>query len=107
METMVGSYIAGQGILCLIIGILALIAYLLIGLPNALVLAFVAGVLVIALLYAPTRQKFNKANADLEHANAVAKQLAGQYVQRERNEVKKIHWMFASGLHKLANIHNP
>jgi predicted PurR-regulated permease PerM len=45
METMVGSYIAGQGILCLIIGILALIAYLLIGLPNALVLAFVAGVL--------------------------------------------------------------
>jgi predicted PurR-regulated permease PerM len=45
METKVGSYIAGQGILCLIIGILALVAYLLIGLPNALVLAFVAGVL--------------------------------------------------------------
>ena len=45
METKVGSYLAGQGVLCLVIGILALIAYLLIGLPNALVLAFVAGVL--------------------------------------------------------------
>ena len=45
METKVSSYIAGQGLLCLIIGIMALIAYLLIGLPNALVLAFVAGVL--------------------------------------------------------------
>ncbi len=45
METKVGFYIAGQGILCLIIGIMALIAYLLIGLPNALVLALIAGVL--------------------------------------------------------------
>jgi predicted PurR-regulated permease PerM len=45
METKVGSYVAGQGILCLVIGILALIAYLLIGLPNALVLALLAGVL--------------------------------------------------------------
>ena len=45
METKVGFFIAGQGLLCLVIGILALIAYLLIGLPNALVLAFVAGVL--------------------------------------------------------------
>jgi predicted PurR-regulated permease PerM len=45
METKVGSYLAGQGILCLIVGIMALAAYLLIGLPNALVLALVAGVL--------------------------------------------------------------
>jgi len=45
METKVGYYIAGQGFLCLIIGILALLAYLLIGLPNALVLALMAGVL--------------------------------------------------------------
>ncbi len=44
METKLGFFIAGQGLLCLVIGILALIAYLLIGLPNALVLAFVAGV---------------------------------------------------------------
>jgi predicted PurR-regulated permease PerM len=45
MESKVGFFIAGQGILCLVIGILALVAYLLIGLPNALLLAFVAGVL--------------------------------------------------------------
>jgi predicted PurR-regulated permease PerM len=45
METKVSSYIAGQGLLCLVIGIMALLAYLLIGLPNALVLALIAGVL--------------------------------------------------------------
>jgi len=45
METKVGFYIAGQGLLCLVIAVLALIAYILIGLPNALVLALAAGVL--------------------------------------------------------------
>jgi predicted PurR-regulated permease PerM len=45
METKLGFYVAGQGVLCLVIGILALVAYLLIGLPNALVLALVAAVL--------------------------------------------------------------
>ena len=45
MESKVGFYMVGQGILCLVIGLLALIAYLLIGLPNALVLALIAGVL--------------------------------------------------------------
>ncbi len=45
MENKVGFYIAGQGFLCLIIGLMALSAYLLIGLPNALVLALVAGVM--------------------------------------------------------------
>lgn len=45
METKLGLYIAGQGVLCLAIGILALIAYSLIGLPNAFVLALAAGVL--------------------------------------------------------------
>ena len=44
METKIGFYIAGQSVLCLIIGVMALIAYLIIGLPNALVLALVAGV---------------------------------------------------------------
>jgi predicted PurR-regulated permease PerM len=44
METKIGSYLAGQGVLCLIISIMALVAYLLIDLPNALVLALVAGV---------------------------------------------------------------
>lgn len=45
MESRVGFYIAGQGILCLVIGAMALVAYMLIGLPNALVLALVAGVM--------------------------------------------------------------
>jgi predicted PurR-regulated permease PerM len=45
MESKVGFYLAGQGILCLVIGIMALVAYLLIGLPNALVLAFAAGLM--------------------------------------------------------------
>jgi len=45
METKVGFYIAGQSILCLVIGSMALVAYLLIGLPDALVLALLAGVL--------------------------------------------------------------
>lgn len=45
MESKVGFYIAGQGVLCLFIGGMALVAYLLIGLPNALVLAFLAGLM--------------------------------------------------------------
>src|SRR5512146_791345 len=45
MESKIGFYMIGQSILCLVIGLLALIAYLLIGLPNALVLALIAGVL--------------------------------------------------------------
>jgi predicted PurR-regulated permease PerM len=45
VETKVGFYIAGQSVLCLVIGVMALVAYLLIGLPNALVLALVAGVM--------------------------------------------------------------
>ncbi len=45
MESKVGFYIIGQGILCAIIGVMALIAYLLIGLPNAVILALIAGIL--------------------------------------------------------------
>ena len=45
METKVVFYIAGQGLLCLVIGIMAFAAYTLIGLPNTLVLALIAGVL--------------------------------------------------------------
>src|SRR5690349_3640722 len=45
MEAKVGFYLAGQGILCLVISVMALVAYLLIGLPNALVLALAAGVM--------------------------------------------------------------
>jgi predicted PurR-regulated permease PerM len=45
MEGKVSGYVAGQGILCLAIGAMALAVYLLIGLPNALVLALIALVL--------------------------------------------------------------
>jgi len=45
VEEKVGRFILGQGILCLIIGIMALIVYLLIGLPYALVLAIFAGIM--------------------------------------------------------------
>lgn len=45
MESKLGFYMVGQGVLCLVISIMAFIAYALIGLPNALVLALVAGVL--------------------------------------------------------------
>lgn len=45
METRMSFYVAGQGVLCLVIGMMALFAYLLIGLPHALVLALMAGVL--------------------------------------------------------------
>ncbi len=43
MESKVGSFIIGQGLLCLVIGAMAYVAYLAIGLPNALVLALLAG----------------------------------------------------------------
>lgn len=43
IDAKVGGYLMGQGLLSLSIGILALIAYMLIGLPNALILAVFAG----------------------------------------------------------------
>lgn len=45
IEIKVSSYIRGQTLLCVIIGVLSLIAYLLIGLPYALVLALIAGLM--------------------------------------------------------------
>jgi predicted PurR-regulated permease PerM len=45
VEGKLGGFLLGQSILCVIIGALSLVAYLLIGLPNALVLAIIAGVL--------------------------------------------------------------
>lgn len=44
IETKVGFYIAGQGVLCLVMGIMSLIAYTFIGLPNVLVLGLLAAV---------------------------------------------------------------
>jgi predicted PurR-regulated permease PerM len=45
VEEKVGRFLLGQGLLCLIIGIMALIAYVLIGLPYALLLAIFAGIM--------------------------------------------------------------
>jgi len=45
MEASIGYFLVGQGILCLSIGAMALVAYLLIGLPNAFVLAIIAGLM--------------------------------------------------------------
>jgi predicted PurR-regulated permease PerM len=45
METRVGAFITGQGVLMLVVGGLALVAYSLIGLPYVLVLALVAGLM--------------------------------------------------------------
>lgn len=53
IESKVGGYIRGQAILCLSIGILALIAYVLIGLPYALVLALIAGVMEAVPVFGP------------------------------------------------------
>jgi predicted PurR-regulated permease PerM len=44
IEEKVGGFVRGQAVLCLAIGLAALAAYALIGLPNALVLALLAGI---------------------------------------------------------------
>jgi predicted PurR-regulated permease PerM len=70
-EEKVGRFILGQGALCLVIGVMAYIAYLIIGLPYALILALLAGImeavpvigpalgaipaLMVALTYDPTK----------------------------------------------------
>jgi len=54
MESKIGYFIAGQGVLCLVIGVMAFIAYSIIGLPNALVLALVAGILEAVPMVGPT-----------------------------------------------------
>ena len=44
METKVGAYVRGISVLSLVVGVMATIAYLVIGLPSALVLGLLAGV---------------------------------------------------------------
>ena len=44
IESKVGGFLLGQAALCVTIGVLQLVAYTLIGLPNALILAVIAGV---------------------------------------------------------------
>lgn len=53
IEEKVGGFLLGQGALCLAIGGLALIAYLIIGLPYALLLAVMAGILEAVPLFGP------------------------------------------------------
>ena len=43
IEGKLGQYLVGQAILCLLIGIISFVVYLLLGLPNALLLALFAG----------------------------------------------------------------
>jgi predicted PurR-regulated permease PerM len=52
-ETSLGGYIRGQGLLCVAVGVLAFISYLLIGLPYTLVLAIFAGVLEMVPIFGP------------------------------------------------------
>lgn len=53
MEAKIVYFIVGQTILCFSIGFMALIAYLIIGLPNAIVLALAAGVLEVIPMLGP------------------------------------------------------
>jgi predicted PurR-regulated permease PerM len=52
-ETKIGGYVRGQGILSIIIGLLAFIAYAFIGLPYTLVLAIFAGVMEMVPIFGP------------------------------------------------------
>jgi len=53
IEEKVGGFVLGQGFLCLVVGIMALAAYLVIGLPYALVLAVIAGILEAVPIFGP------------------------------------------------------
>ncbi len=53
VETKMGAYIRGQVILCSIIGLLAFVAYTLIGLPSALALGIFAGVMEMIPVFGP------------------------------------------------------
>jgi predicted PurR-regulated permease PerM len=54
MQGKVGGFVRGQGLLGLTIGIAALLAYFLIGLPSILPLAFLAGVFELIPVFGPT-----------------------------------------------------
>jgi predicted PurR-regulated permease PerM len=44
MESKIGDYFRGQAILCVIVGVMSLVAFLLLGIPNALVLGALMGI---------------------------------------------------------------
>ncbi len=52
-ETKLGGYIRGEGLLCLLVGFAAFIAYLLIGLPYTLVLGIFAGIMEMVPIFGP------------------------------------------------------
>lgn len=52
-EVKIGGYVRGQGILSLVVGLAAFIAYALIGLPYALVLAIFAGIMEMVPIFGP------------------------------------------------------
>lgn len=54
VEGKIGGYFRGQLLLCLIVGLLSLVAFLLIGVPNALTLALISGVTEAIPLLGPT-----------------------------------------------------
>lgn len=54
IESKIGFFIAGQGALCLVVGVMAMIGYMAIGLPNAFVLGLVAGAFEAVPMVGPT-----------------------------------------------------
>lgn len=52
-ESKIGGYVRGQGILCLAVGSAALLAYSLIGLPLALILGIIAGIMEMVPIFGP------------------------------------------------------
>jgi predicted PurR-regulated permease PerM len=52
-ELRMGGYVRGQGVLCLVVGFAAFIAYSLIGLPYTLVLAIIAGLMEMIPIFGP------------------------------------------------------
>lgn len=53
VEAKMGAYVRGQGILCLTVGALDFLAYLIIGLPYALTLGIIAGILEAVPVFGP------------------------------------------------------
>jgi predicted PurR-regulated permease PerM len=53
IEEKVGGFILGQGLLCLVVGTMSLAAYLMIGLPFALVLGVIAGIMEAVPIFGP------------------------------------------------------
>jgi len=53
IEEKLGGFLLGQSLLCLAIGVLSLVAYVIIGLPYALALAIIAGILEAVPIFGP------------------------------------------------------